>query len=122
MILHNALDISRYTYDEEKRNNLRNKLNVSDKYVIGNVGRMAYQKNHKFLIDCFYEMQKKDKDAVLLLIGDGYLEGDIRNQVMQYGIENKVIFAGAVDNVEDYLQAMDLFAFPTLLKGFRTHW
>ncbi|MCI8774070.1 MAG: glycosyltransferase family 1 protein [Lachnospiraceae bacterium] len=117
MILHNALDISRYTYDEEKRNNLRNKLNVSDKYVIGNVGRMAYQKNHKFLIDCFYEMQKKDKDAVLLLIGDGYLEGDIRNQVMQYGIENKVIFAGAVDNVEDYLQAMDLFAFPTLFEG-----
>ncbi len=117
MILHNALDISRYTYDEQKREEVRRKLNISDKYVIGNVGRMSYQKNHKFLVDCFYEVQKKDENALLLLLGDGYLEGDIRNQVMQYGIENKVIFAGAVDNVEDYLQAMDVFVFPTLFEG-----
>ncbi|MCM1154148.1 MAG: glycosyltransferase [Ruminococcus flavefaciens] len=116
-IFHYALDINRFQYNEEKRNSIRKNLNLSDKFVIGNVGRMAYQKNHKFLIDCFYEVQKKEDKAVLLLLGDGYLEKEIKDQVTQYGIGEKVIFAGAVDNVEDYLQAMDIFAFPTRFEG-----
>lgn len=116
-IFHYALDINRFQYDEEKRSRVRKNLNISDRFVIGNVGRMAYQKNHEFLIDCFYEVQKRENKAVLLLLGDGPLENEIRNQVEEYGIEEKVIFTGAVDNVEDYLQAMDVFAFPTRFEG-----
>lgn len=33
------------------------------------------------------------------------------------GIRNKVIFAGTVTNVYDYLQAMDVFVFPPLYEG-----
>lgn len=117
MIFHNALDISRYTYDENKRREIRARLNIADKFVIGDVGRFAYQKNLKFLIDCFYEVQKREEKAVLLLVGDGYLEEELKRQVCEEQIEDKVIFAGAVDDVEDYLQAMDVFAFPTLFEG-----
>lgn len=116
-IFHYALDINRFQYNEEKRNRIRESLNTTDKFVIGNVGRMAYQKNHKFLVECFYEVQKREDKAILLLLGDGPLENEIRSQVKQYGIEEKVIFTGAVDNVEDYLQAMDVFAFPTRFEG-----
>lgn len=116
-ILHNALDIERFCYDEKKRNRVRDSLNLAGKFVIGNVGRMAYQKNHKFLIDCFYEVQKQNDRAVLLLLGDGYLQDELHSQVDNYGIKDKVIFTGAVDNVEDYLQAMDVFAFPTRFEG-----
>lgn len=122
-ILHYALELDKYTYDEEKRKKVREQLNVSDKFVIGDVGRIAYQKNLKFLVDCFYEVQKKDEKAVLLLLGDGYLETELslkmelKDMVKKYGIEEKVIFTGAVDNVEDYMQAMDIFAFPTLFEG-----
>lgn len=116
-IFHYALDIGRFSYDEEKRNRMRNGLNLSGKFVIGNVGRMAYQKNHKFLIDCFYEVQKQDDRAVLLLLGDGYLKDELHSQVDMYRIKEKVIFTGAVDDVEDYLQVMDVFAFPTRFEG-----
>lgn len=116
-IFHNALNIKRFSYDEEKRNRERARLNLSDRFVIGNVGRMAYQKNHKFLIDCFYEVQKQNDRAVLLLLGDGYLKAELQSQVDIYGINENVIFTGAVDNVEDYLQAMDVFAFPTRFEG-----
>ncbi len=116
-IFHYALDLNKYTYDEDKRERMRAELDISDKFVIGDVGRMSYQKNLKFLLECFYEVQKREEKAVLLLIGDGYLEPELRNIVKEYGIENKVIFTGAVDNVEDYMQAMDVFAFPTLFEG-----
>lgn len=117
VILHNALDIERYTYNELKRNKIRQELEVSDNFVIGNVGRMSYQKNHKFLIECFYEVQKLNDNAVLMLLGDGDMRTELKNMVKKYEIQNKVLFLGAVDNVEDYLQAMDIFVFPSYFEG-----
>lgn len=116
-LFHNALDIDRYSYDEIKRKMIRSRLGIADKFVIGNIGRMAYAKNHSFLIDCFQEFQKKRENAILLLVGSGELEGDIRRQVKMSGIEDKVIFIGEADNAEDYLQAMDVFALPSRFEG-----
>lgn len=116
-IFHNALDIGRYRYDEIKRTNMRRSMEVEDKFVIGSVGRMGYAKNHRFLVECFYEIQKKAENAVLLLVGSGELEDDIRGQVENYHICDKVVFTGAVDNTEDYLQVMDVFALPSRFEG-----
>ncbi|MBD5503041.1 MAG: glycosyltransferase family 1 protein [Lachnospiraceae bacterium] len=116
-IFHNALDIERYGYDENKRTEIRRRIGVESKFVLGTVGRMGYAKNHKFLIDCFYEIQKKIENAILLLVGNGELEDDIHKQIKKYHICNKVIFIGAVNNTEDYLQAMDVFALPSRFEG-----
>jgi len=117
VILHNALDIDRFSYSEIKRNMMREQLNAEKSYVIGNIGRMSYVKNHNFLLECFYEVQMKIPSALLLLLGDGELKEDIIKQAEMLGIADKVIFTGKVDNVEDYLQAMDVFAFPTRFEG-----
>ena len=103
-IFHNALDIDKYAYNESQRERMRSKLNVAENFVIGMTGRMAYQKNHRFLIECFYEVSQKNERAVLLLLGDGILEKEIRDQVMKYKIEDKVIFVGAVDNSQHCLK------------------
>ncbi len=116
-IFHNALDIDRYSYDEIKRTNIRRKMGWENKFVLGSVGRMGYAKNHKFLVDCFYEIQKKAENAILLLVGNGELSDDIHRQVENYHICDKVVFAGAADNTEDYLQAMDVFALPSRFEG-----
>lgn len=117
IIFHNALDIKRYKFNPEKRAIVRKKLGVEGKYVIGNVGRLVYLKNHKFLIDCFSEVVKKNQEAMLILIGGGELEQEIKEQITSYGIYDKVIFIGESDCVEEYLQAMDLFVFPTRFEG-----
>ena len=117
VLFHNALDISRYRYDILMRARMRKLLGVEDKYIIGNIGRMVYQKNHAFLIESFCALLECVPEAVLLLIGGGELEDNIREQIVECGIAEHVIFAGEVDNVEDYLQAMDAFAFPTGFEG-----
>lgn len=116
-IFHNALDIKRYSFDLSKRNIMRKRLGLGGRYVIGNVGRFVYPKNHKFLIDCFYEVIKENPTAILMLIGGGELEQEIREQIAEYGIDDKVLFIGESDSVEMYLQAMDVFAFPTRFEG-----
>lgn len=53
----------------------------------------------------------------MLLIGEGVLEDQIKAKAKTYGIESKIIFAGFKTNVEDYMQAMDLFVFPSEFEG-----
>ena len=92
-------------------------MNCKEKFVIGHVGRFCYQKNHDFLIDVFYEVQKEDKDTILLLIGEGELKEELQEKVKKLNIQDNVIFLGTTDKVQNYLQAMDLFVLPSRFEG-----
>lgn len=117
-IIHNAIDIEKFKYDEEIRNRIRKELKIEDKFVLGHVGRFVQQKNHDFIIDVFNEVQKNEKNAVLLLIGEGPLEEKIKYRVKNLGLEDKVHFLGIRTNVNELIQAMDSFIFPSLYEGF----
>ena len=116
IILKNGIDIDKYKFDEEKRNKIRKELKIDNKIVYGHVGRFEKQKNHNFLIDIFYKLQKNN-DSVLLLVGNGSLENDIRKKVEDLGIKNKVIFLDFREDIGDILNAMDIFIFPSLYEG-----
>lgn len=116
-IINNGIEVAKYRFDLEKRNQLREKMNLENKFIIGNVGRFSYQKNHEFLIKIFNEIQKVEKESVLLLIGKGELEQKIKGQVEQLNLKDKVIFLGVTDKVEEYLQIMDVFLLPSRFEG-----
>lgn len=73
------------------------------------------QKNHKFLIKIFREVLNRKPNAKLFLIGDGPLKDEIMKNVSD--IRKSVIFVGTVDNVNDYMQAMDIMVLPSLFEG-----
>lgn len=116
IILKNGIDVNKYKYNEKIRNKIRKELNIENKIVYGHVGRFEKQKNHNFLIDLFYELQKHN-DSVLLLVGTGSLENEIKENVINLGIQDKVIFLGFKDNIGELLCAMDVFIFPSLYEG-----
>ncbi|MBR1413909.1 MAG: glycosyltransferase [Bacilli bacterium] len=117
ILLKNGIAIDKYKYNKSIRNKYRKELNIEDKKVYGHVGRFSKQKNHEFLIDLFNEIQKKDDKAVLLLVGSGELEDAIRNKVKLLNIDDKVIFLGFRDNINEILNAFDVFLFPSLYEG-----
>ena len=43
-ILNNAIDTESYIYDEEKSLNMRNKLGIENKFVVGHVGDLDIKK------------------------------------------------------------------------------
>lgn len=117
-ILNNGLDVKSYKFNEEVRKNKRNELKLNDNdFLIGHVGRMTKQKNHKFLIDIFIEFLKKNNNAKLLLIGDGELKNDISIYIKDKHIENYVYFLGIRSDTNELYQAMDCFVFPSLYEG-----
>ncbi|MEK5181506.1 glycosyltransferase family 1 protein [Paenibacillus odorifer] len=116
-IIENSIDCDSYMYNDHLRNNMRKSLDLSDKYVIGHVGRFNIQKNHEFLLEVFFELQKSRSNAVLLLIGDGELRGDLEQRILDLEIQEKVIFTGVISNVNDFMQIMDIFVFPSHFEG-----
>lgn len=116
-VIYNAIDIDKFLFNQEVRENFRKELNIEDKFVIGNIGRLHEQKNQSFLIDIFYEIQKNKDNAILLIIGKGPLENELKEKVSNLGINNKVYFLGNRKDVERIYQGMDVFVLPSLFEG-----
>lgn len=116
-VISNAIDVKRFAYNLEKRKEIRTQLAIDDKYVVGTIGRLSKPKNHRFLINVFASLHKLDTKTVLLLVGDGELRSELEMQVNRTGLKDSVIFVGSRSNTQDYYQAMDVFAFPSLWEG-----
>ena len=116
-IINNGVDITKFKYEKETRKKIKKELSCENKTVIGHIGRFAPEKNHTFLIEIFKEYKKINNNAVLILIGVGELQDSIKEKVAQSGIKDDVKFLGTKDNVNDYLNAMDIFVLPSLYEG-----
>ena len=117
-IIHNAINIDKFKFDEVARKKLRKELGIKDStIVIGHVGRFVQQKNHTFLVDVFKEYHKKNPDSKLLLVGSGPLEDEIKKKVERLGLKDSVLFLGQRDDINKLYSVMDIFCLPSLYEG-----
>ena len=117
-VLNNAIDLDKFAYNEEIRKNKRKEFDIKDDtLVIGHIGRFVEQKNHRFLIDIFNEIHKNNSNSVLLLVGQGPLEDEIKEKVKTLGLTDSVIFAGQRTDANELYSAMDVFVLPSLYEG-----
>lgn len=116
-IMNNAIEVNKFIFNQKIRDNLRKELNLENKFVIGNVARISYQKNHELLLKIFDEIHQQNEDAVLLVVGRGEMEQEIKQQVSDLHLNNSVLFLGVRDDVPQLLQAMDIFLLPSRFEG-----
>lgn len=117
-LLNNAIDLDRFRYDSEVRNKKRIELNIkSDTLVVGHIGRFVEQKNHRFLIDIFNEINKKNNNSLLILAGQGPLMNEIKEKVKKLNLEDNVLFLGQRNDANELYQVFDLFLLPSLYEG-----
>jgi len=109
-----------FAYSEENREKIRADYGfASGNSVIGHSGTLLPLKNQEFLIRLMPEIQKKKPDVRLMLMGQGE-EAELRRLqtiAAECGVEDDVVFCGGVNNVNECLSAMDVFAFPSLREG-----
>lgn len=77
--------------------------------------RFQKQKDHDTLIDSLVPL--KDLPWQLFFLGDGELLSVAKFKVARLGLEKKIHFEGAVDNVSEYLQRADIFLLITNWEG-----
>lgn len=116
-IMVNAIDGEKFDFDVNLRVNLRQEWQLQDNFVIGNVGRLAYQKNQSFLIDIFNQIHQIEPSSKLVLIGRGELEKELKDKVYKLGLNDSVIFTGVRNDVHELLNLLDIFVLPSRFEG-----
>jgi glycosyltransferase involved in cell wall biosynthesis len=86
-------------------------------------GRLVSYKGLPLLLRVWQEIQRNHPQVSLVLVGTGGLdihncEGDLKAYVEANGLQQSVHFTGSVQNVPEYLQASDMFVFPTENDAF----
>lgn len=117
-VLNNAIDTSKFAYNDEERRQIRNELGIKEsEVIIGTVGRLTRQKNPDMIIDIIRKLVFDGIKFRFLWVGTGELEDEIKNKIHKLGLEDRVIFAGVRDDVFRVLMGMDIFVFPSEWEG-----
>ena len=94
-LIPNAVEAECFYYKESISQEMRQVLEISEQtFVMGHVGRISYPKNHRFLIDIFKALHKIVPNSVLLIVGTGDMEDEIRNYAKESGVNDAIRFLG----------------------------
>jgi glycosyltransferase involved in cell wall biosynthesis len=116
-VIHYGLDTSGWKPDDTRRAEARRRLGLGDGDVaLGVASRLVADKGHAFLIDAFRAASHEVPDLRLLIAGAGPLRPELERQARGLP-EGSVRFLGFLEDVRPFLDACDIFAFPTL-PGF----
>jgi len=116
--LHNGINAARFHSREYDRSAIRRELGIAgDAFVVGNIGRFVAYKNKEFVLEIFAELKKTQKNAFLLLVGDGPLELGIREKIREMGLEDSTLMVSHRTDIPELLTAMDVFLYPARREG-----
>ncbi|WP_226645680.1 glycosyltransferase family 1 protein [Mesobacillus subterraneus] len=119
IFLKNGIDLEQFKFSLKIREAIRSELKIKeDQFIVGHVGRFSMPKNHAYLLEVFKDFLSYRKEAILLLVGDGPLLPEIKGKVEEMELTKNVKFLGSRSDVEQLLQAFDIFLFPSVFEGF----
>lgn len=117
IIINNAIDSSKYVYDEKIRAKKRKELGLDNKIVIGQVGRLEPVKNYSFTLKILKRCLEINSNYFLLIVGDGSLKNKIIEEIDKMSLTNNVIMLSNRNDVNELLQAIDVFIMPSIYEG-----
>jgi glycosyltransferase involved in cell wall biosynthesis len=123
-LIPHGVDVERFRPASlEERAALRARLGLpGDGRIVVYTGRLLRGKGLDILFEAFRRIGPREAQARLLVVGSGAgqslsVEEDLRTAAREPRLEGRVVFAGRVDAVEDYLRASDVFAFPSVFEA-----
>jgi glycosyltransferase involved in cell wall biosynthesis len=124
-LIPNSVDTERFLpVAPAQKNLLREKLNLPQRAtIVIYTGRLVSYKGLPLLLKVWNKIRCMHENVLLILAGTGGLdihncEEELRAYVKSADLDGHVLFTGAVQNVPEYLQASDLFVFPTENDAF----
>lgn len=110
LTLYNRVNVEQVLKVQINRAEARKRLGLpDDKYVFANVGRLHPDKDQKTLINAFANAAPKLADTILVILGQGRLEQELKEQVKKLKLEERVFFLGMVPDAIQYYRAFDSF-------------
>ena len=116
-VMYNSIDRQAFAFDQTLRERMRDRLDLHGCLVMGHVGRFQPQKNQQRLLKILSATLKHEKNARLIMIGDGPQRQAIIEQAREMGLSSCVLIPGMQENMRDWYCCMDVFVMPSLFEG-----
>lgn len=119
----NGIDTARFAPDESSGYPRHSSANPAapDKrpIAIGSVGRLDAVKGFDTLIDAFAVLCRRfpDRPMTLEIVGDGPERGNLVRCIEDLGLVDRVVLAGPRDDVETFLQSLDIYVCSSVAEG-----
>ena len=112
----NAIDLSAYT-DLPDRESAERDRDVSDRPVIGAIGRLSHEKAFDVLINAVDQLIDTGLEATLLIAGDGPERETLQQQIDSLGRSNHIQLLGHIADPRELFAALDAFAISSRSEG-----
>ena len=113
-VIPNAVDIESFGETDGYDQKLASEIGVAGKPVIGFLGSFYAYEGLDLAIEALPSMRAQIPDLVLLLVGGGPQESNLKAQAERLGLADSVIFTGRVphDQVQRYYDLVDVLVYP----------
>ena len=85
--------------------------------LIGTIGRLTPVKGIRYLLEAATILLRQGAKVKILVVGEGSIRQDLMAQTHSLGITDNVVFLGHREDTDVLMQAMDIFALPSLSEG-----
>ena len=118
-VIYNGIETPKFFEKEEARKFFEEKIKISlkDKFLIGSIGRLDYQKNYEFLIKIFPEILKVKNGAIGVIVGEGPKRKKLEKLIEKLNLKEKIFLVGEIKDASRYLKAFNLFVLPSRYEG-----
>jgi glycosyltransferase involved in cell wall biosynthesis len=120
VLINNGVVIPTIANEESKKRIKEKHQLFTDEIVIGSVGRMNSDAHKRFsdLINAFSILAQKNNKVKLVLVGNGPEQSNYKNLVAKLGIQDRVVFAGYQNEIEEYYAVFDIFCLVSAFEAF----
>lgn len=115
-VMRNAIQMEKFTFNDESRAQWRNKLNLRANPLVIQVGRLSEEKNHYFTFSLLERLRKRGPWN-LIIVGEGPMEKVLKQRVRELDLEGLVHFLGFQSDIPGLLCAADLAVMPSTTEG-----
>lgn len=114
--IYHGIDVSKLNKDETYR--LKAIQEKGHGIILGNAGRLTSQKGQDKLLMIAKELKTQNVDFTLFIAGTGELQAKLENLIDEYDLHKEVILLGFVENMELFMNSIDIFLLTSEWEGF----
>lgn len=124
MLLHNGVDLSRFTPKLYNPTKVRKELNLTtNDFVFGMISRISPGKGHEEVILATKELVQRNENVKIIFVGmseekEKHHEDNLYRLIKQNNLDGKIIFTGFRKDIPEFLAAFDVFLFPSRAEAF----
>jgi len=112
-VIKNGIDIQRFNLPQDKIIDKKQEMGLTNNFVLISIARLHPQKDVATIVTALQIVIKKIPEAKLLIVGDGPLRKELKENVISLGLERYVDFLGTREDVPILIALSDIVLFST---------